>query len=317
MRPTKKEWKLFQGILPLDLARYLCAHGWKKFSEVKDKFSIWIPGDETEDCSQDLLLPMNPDFDDYPQRISDALDLLESLEGRERNEILQELETPDHDLIRIDFRREERSHLSLEENLVLIRSVRGLFLSAACAASAPQQFGIQVDSQRALAHLQKLDVIQHSRDQLTIRSPVIPQVDQDSPSVSTETDPYERTVVKMLFSALASLRDAVRRFSEKGEAPSISSLTAAGVSAELCGMLKTLQSIANAVTFEVVWSPARSVGDSDLAHRVAISRDMIPPIQGIEVLLEGAGSIAPKPAELSATTIEPRLEQYQETAAAL
>jgi hypothetical protein len=313
MKPGMPDLEVLLRIQPLTIASYLRSHGWQKYSEVKERYSIWIQQGDNGIRSEDVLLPLNPDYDDYSLRVSELIDTLQSVEGRTRSEILQDIQTPNHDLIRIALSLGERVFLSLEEEFVLLRAVRGLFLSAACSAIDPQPAHRHDVAKSIHEYLHKLEILQCSSGRLEVRSPVLPIVEHDYSDASEETESFERKSVKTLFQALVTLCNAVKLAMEENTEVSIRALVAAGVSENLCSSLRALQSATNAslVRFDFVWSPARTVEDSALYHRVLVSRDMIAIVQSLELALQAAARYGPQSKDDPATLRIEVLEKEQ------
>ena len=77
---------------PLAVEDYLRKKGWRERNRIGDRLSIWT----TESYSEDQLkiqLPLDPEFDDYPLRMSEIIGILEKAESRSQLEIVSELIT--------------------------------------------------------------------------------------------------------------------------------------------------------------------------------------------------------------------------------
>lgn len=72
---------VLKAIEPHQVATYLEVRGWHEQRRIDDKASLWIrrnaAGEEFE-----ILLPLKPEFLDFPRRMYEVLETLEVAEGR-------------------------------------------------------------------------------------------------------------------------------------------------------------------------------------------------------------------------------------------
>src|SRR5205085_1730740 len=85
------------SIRPLEFAAYLRAAGWQQVLSEQGRYAIW----RLDEAPEDLLLPLDRGFRDYPNRIGEALALLERTEKRSELEILTDLSTASADVLRV------------------------------------------------------------------------------------------------------------------------------------------------------------------------------------------------------------------------
>ena len=285
MRLLPREREVLKAVMPLDLALYLRTHGWIKYSEVPKKFSIWIRKDGAEEEKEDLLLPLNPDFDDYPQRIAEALYMLAATETRTRNEVLRRLGTSGYDLLRIHIRHEGGSRLSLDSGIEVIQSTREMLLSAAFSTISPCLVCPQRIPEEVLEFVSKVELVHCEGGHIEVRWLVTPDIGKGSGSARIE--PYARRVVSTLMECLSLISKYAKKFMEEGEDISLESLVLQGVSAELCAAIRKFQETtgASVITFDINWSSVRVVPMTAARVQVSLLRKMMSVIHGIELKL--------------------------------
>jgi hypothetical protein len=274
MKSGQKQRERFQRIRPLDVAAYLRFHGWKKINEKEGVFSVWVQDENLEDAG-DLLLPLRPDFRDYPLRIAEVLKTLAETEGRELTEILDDLATPHHDLVTIEL---NDSKVSLDDGREILRSARDLVRAAAHSAIHRRAVCPPQDPDQVLNFLGKIEICHFDARSLQIKSPVVPTLEG-----FRGESPYARQAIVTLLLALSRLGRATKQFAEQDTPPSVEGLVLAGVSSNLCSALIGLLGFARTevVTFGVSWSSGCELRNEDLNQRVQISQDMIPWIESI------------------------------------
>lgn len=79
-----------QYISPSKLCRYLESSGWVKKREAQG-ISVWVYNKQGKPFG--ILVPLNEEFADYNNRISEVISTLEEVEGREQSKILQSLQS--------------------------------------------------------------------------------------------------------------------------------------------------------------------------------------------------------------------------------
>lgn len=116
------------AIKPTFLKNYVLSHGWTRQGELPGKFFIYV-----HSTGKQLLVPMNVEFDDYYRRITDALEILASVEKRSITSIVNDVYMPSTDVIRCRLvgQEYENGTAPLLEGLSLIAgSKKSLFASA-------------------------------------------------------------------------------------------------------------------------------------------------------------------------------------------
>ena len=89
---TVRDPDVLKNIEPHQVARYLQAHGWHEQRQMDDKASIWKRLNE-EGEEFEILLPLKPEFLDFPRRMYEVLQTLEISEQSSQLQILSDLFT--------------------------------------------------------------------------------------------------------------------------------------------------------------------------------------------------------------------------------
>lgn len=92
MKANVSDVKVLKHLQPDAVEAYLQATGWEMKNRITDKVSIWKRDTFAEDRLK-IQVPLDMEFDDYPWRISELLNLLEKAENRSQIEIISELIT--------------------------------------------------------------------------------------------------------------------------------------------------------------------------------------------------------------------------------
>ncbi len=90
MKATVYDFTLLGHLEPQQIETYLTGAGWQEHHRIPDRFSAW-----TNDNYQMLkiYLPLDREFEDYPQRIAEVVETMEKTEGRSQLEIIRKLIT--------------------------------------------------------------------------------------------------------------------------------------------------------------------------------------------------------------------------------
>ena len=86
-----------------------------------------------------LIVPMDESFDDYAQRLRDVIENLATFESRPAVEVLDDLITPDADIIRYRVASPVtgRGSIPLMEGIQLLEGAKRSILAAACSVVNP------------------------------------------------------------------------------------------------------------------------------------------------------------------------------------
>ncbi len=259
---------LARGFKPLDVASYLRLHGWRQQDVERERFSIWTKGDETRGDFE-VMLPMQPAFSDFGRRIKELVETLEAFERRPNIEIIEDLSTPNADIVRARLAPDGDfdGTLPLEDGAHAFQEMRELMLAAACAAVVPKQVFTKRKPDRAMKYLREARIGQTRRGSyvITVLSPVPPLFMAANKEglllQEVEEEPFARKTVRTLADALTATTEGVQVAAASGNLDALTSGVARGVSANLCEAVFGLHegSGERGIEFAFSWAPSRGV----------------------------------------------------------
>jgi len=77
----------YRSIEPEAVSRFLLSHGWREFNKKEGIVSLW--GTEKDHEIRKLLLPLDPESPDYPNRMVEAIKIVGLVESRKEDELLE------------------------------------------------------------------------------------------------------------------------------------------------------------------------------------------------------------------------------------
>jgi hypothetical protein len=92
MKAIISDIEILKNLEPNKVASYLHQKGWIKKNNVPNQVSTWIR-DTFASGKIKIYLPLDPEFEDYPRRMSEIMETLEKVENRSQLEILSDLIT--------------------------------------------------------------------------------------------------------------------------------------------------------------------------------------------------------------------------------
>jgi hypothetical protein len=203
MKALFRDPAVLKNISPNQLAAYLQQKGWRQEAYFDQKASIWIIENGTED--EEVLLPLNTNFRDYPFRISEILQTLEFIEQRPQADIYNNLIDSLSDIIRIRLTHEDfrDGTVPLNNGFNLVRHARDMMLSAACSTVESKKYFEKKKPSEANDYLKEARFGQTKKGSfiLTIISPI-----KTTNMPNALEIPFERRVVEKLFKSLKFIR---------------------------------------------------------------------------------------------------------------
>ena len=126
------------GITPADVRWYALGRGWKSLRSRNDAIAIFVK----PESNVQIQVPQRGSDHDIAVMMKEVLRKLSELEGRQLDEVSQDLRNPFADALRlrVKSRLAVSGTLPLLEGLKLFEGGRKLLVSAACAAVTPQAF---------------------------------------------------------------------------------------------------------------------------------------------------------------------------------
>ena len=127
MKARITDRKVFESLRPLDVVAYLRSEGWVLAGYYAESATVW------KRQAQQVLLPQDSSFADYPRRLAEILDTLAEVENRSQLEIVRDLATATSDVVRVRVSSPlvTDGSLALEEGVMLFENTKDILLSAA------------------------------------------------------------------------------------------------------------------------------------------------------------------------------------------
>jgi len=247
--------QLHVGITPADVRWYALGRGWKSQPSRNDAIAIFYKP-ETE---MQIQVPQRGSDRDMAFMMEEVLRKLAELEGRQLDEVSQDLRNPFADALRlrVKSRLADSGTLPLLEGLKLFEGGRKLLVSAACSTVMPQAFYPRKSLKQVEEFIKKCHVGQTTIGSY-VASILCPPLAPTSPTLFDDVDedvPFERSVTQTLMAGLAVLSESV----QTGDASLIENGIDKGVSADLCDALTSITPPEedSVLQLEMAWSPVR------------------------------------------------------------
>jgi hypothetical protein len=219
-----------------------------------------------------LLVPLKPDFKDYPLRVSEAIETIGMAESRPLTAILRDVMTATYDLIRVrvDNPRYPDGSLKLDDGVSLFDNARKLMASAARSTYDPRPQFVAGMPNEVTNYLDRVRLGQTERGSYIVNllSPTMRYPEQDQ-LFSTEQfeseDTFERRVTSTLARALEATRSAVGQSVEDPYMKKFDEAVPVGVSANLCEAIAEIGQSGRdtGVEVDLRWALSRPVADRE------------------------------------------------------
>ncbi|RTL77541.1 MAG: hypothetical protein EKK36_01985 [Bradyrhizobiaceae bacterium] len=284
MRATIKDAQALHSLVPANLVGYLRAHGWEKFNEVRSRFSVWVNRKYPE---AEIVVPATRSTIDYASQLFSVLRELEEVENRSQLEILKDLHNSGFDVVRLAAQSPGTTDgtVKIDAGVHLFEQAREILMAAACAAVKPRPVFHSRKPQQALDYMSKarLGQTEHGSYVLTLLSPSAPQLSAHSDTELFPEEPFERLVVRTLFSSveLATMAAEITATADRPDFEPFQSAVVGGVSANLCegiaGFFTTIE--ASTIDLSVAWALNRPSPTRQIPYRIRIGSDLVPTLE--------------------------------------
>ncbi|MCC7494308.1 MAG: hypothetical protein IT204_18265 [Fimbriimonadaceae bacterium] len=126
-------------INPVDVLHYAKDLGWQRTTEVQPPWAAFThPAHE----QLDLLVPLEPQYADYPRRLWEVVELLATADQRAPEQVLVDLSRGRADVLRFTIEADDLDDgmLSLDRAAQVVQGTRRAVTAAACDVLRPQPF---------------------------------------------------------------------------------------------------------------------------------------------------------------------------------
>lgn len=265
---------------------YVESHGWHRGPLFRDVLAVF---ERDGDGSGQLLVPTNPDFDDFPQQMRSVITKIAAVENRSPEAVAQDLLALDVDILRFTVREMATAQgtLPLEQGVSLLEGVRRSLLAAACSVLAPElryhprmSLGLAEDFVR----LCELGQTEPGSFTINVRCPLAAS---DLSSGRQDDAPFARRATEML---VASVIRLVKAMDQDGvDTLFQASPSSAPVTANLCEALLLTEPQHERASIVVSASWASLYPSSVSGGQVALRAEHFPVIRDVSKRLRGRG----------------------------
>jgi hypothetical protein len=233
---------LLKAVTPHALRMYATASGWGRVEGINGGIAVY---QNPAAPLRQLIIPLDESFDDYAERVHDAVQRLAEFAQRSPLEVLNDLTIPPADVfrLRVQSRAAELGTLPLAEGLDLLQGGHDLLQAAACSAHQPQAYYRRPAFGPVHEFLRSCLIGQTERGSyvVAIIAPVTPELaptlcDGVEDETLFQNEPYERRVTLLLMQALLTLRGTL----DRGRSEDLLHAVEQGVSANLCEALAAM-----------------------------------------------------------------------------
>lgn len=266
-------------IATAEFGKYLLAKGWYTTTDFKGRAKLW----ESEQYKDyEILQPTNPMASDFARRVRDLIEVLAEVQGREVQQITQEINQISDDVIRIRVIHDDVSDGSIPFNdgVELFLKAKELLSSAARSLIRPKKQAYSGKAPKIVAdYFENLRLSQTEVGSyvLKIESPI---VEEHSEQIDQIKEPFGRSVSNRIMNSVATLDKAVELFSQTGKFKYFEEVVSAGVGASLCTALVGLSGRDKKRSIEISLQPSPYADSLNVKYlSVTVKSETIPVIE--------------------------------------
>jgi hypothetical protein len=229
---------ILQLIKPQQVRSYAIAKGWHRVPNVNGEIALF---NHPEGQWDQLIVPMDESFDDYANRLRDVVENLAGFEARPVAEVLNDLLTPEADILRyrVASPATGRGSIPLMEGIRLLEGAKRSILAAACSVVNPIAHHARMSRTEAQQLLGACHLGQTERGSYAVSvSCPLRAVEQDQ-TLLPGSEPFTRRAVSTLMRSLSRVVTSI----EADTVPSIfeTQENQPVLSANLCEALLEMQ----------------------------------------------------------------------------
>ena len=273
-------------IKPQQVRTYVLAKGWLRVAGVNGHIALFGHPQRTDD---QLIVPMDDQLDDYGKRMREVVENLAAFEARKPAEVLNDLITPDSDILRfrVVSTATGRGSIPLIEGIRLLEGAKRSILAAACSVVNPVTHHprmTRTEAQQLLGACQ-LGQTERASFSVTVACP-LRAVEQDQ-ALLPGSEPFTRQAVSTLIRSMSRLVSAI-------EADRVPDIFANGpglpvLSANFCEAILQMQpqDEESVLAVMVSWAPTLAP-EVEIPSGVRIKHEYFPIIEDIAKKLRPA-----------------------------
>lgn len=211
----------------------------------------------------EILVPTDEGFFDYALRVSQALEVIEAVEGRSQLDILRDINLVAVDVLRLRAPEQDarRGSVLLDAGADLLDGFVDLVAAAASTAIAPQRVVPPRKSRLVEEYLKRIELGQSEQGSyvLTVLSPVEPLLLPESLGLLEIMEaPFPRLVTRNLANALTVTKETVETVRSGGSIETFREQVPMGISANFCEALHGMlieDTAPEKLSLSVAWAP--------------------------------------------------------------
>ncbi len=233
---------------------YAERRGWRRQGLFRDVIAVFDHGPQSH---QQLLVPTNPDFDDFAEQMQRVVHRLAQAESRSAASVLEDILSLDVDTIRFSVRSTAaaRGTLPLEDGLALLDGARRSLLAAACTVLAPEQtYHPRMSRSEAEDFIRTCELGQTEKGSytVTLKCP-LHELDRPPEATAQRDVPFARRATQTLARSVAQIARAIDQDRIDALLRPVQDVQ---VTANLCDALIKMQpdQEAAALVFSVSWA---------------------------------------------------------------
>ena len=199
---------ILQLIKPQQVRSYALAKGWQRVPDVNGRIALFNHPNGNWD---QLIVPMDESFDDYANRLRDVIENLAAFESRPVVEVLNDLITPDADILRyrVASLATGRGSIPLMDGIQLLEGAKRSILAAACSVVSPITYHPRMSRTEAQQLLSACHLGQTERGSYSVSvSCPLRAVEQDQVLIQG-VEPFTRRAVATLMRSLSRIVGAI------------------------------------------------------------------------------------------------------------
>lgn len=281
-----KDRQTLGAIKPTLAVAYLRAKGWTRAAWEPSRYSIWVKS--AAGGQNELLLPLDPSFGDFPERMAELLAVLQRVEERSQLSILSDISSTNRDVFR--FRADPQTSflgtMPLEAGALFVGHVKDLLLYAATAEKSPRRASILGKrSDEVTRFMSRALLGQTEVGSFIVRAevPVPAKITEDlfPERVEPASEPFERKAGVRLMDVLQRTHDAALEALETNKFQPFSELLQVGGSVGLYHTITEAQQVvpSSALDISCSWAPSRPFVGPPPPETVTFEPDVIVPIR--------------------------------------
>ncbi len=276
---------------PDEIELYLSARTWKR-SESTPRYSTWtLPYKHGQ--TFEVVVAQDRMVRDYDDRVVDLLETVATAEGRTPETVMKDIVFVDRDVVRVRAAGEASTEntLAIPAMSLLLQSATSMMTSAACAAheggvARPLYSGRKPNAVTEYLRALRMGQTEPGSYVLTVLSPLRKTADEPGQmdlqfreGHSVLTDPFRRSVTRMLGVALVAARSAATK-ARSGQVDPFEEAVERGVSANLLEAVGAAAQVdrLGELSINITWAPLQSEPTS-APHSVTFARALLEKIQ--------------------------------------